>query len=354
MLNLKTTGLAGALALCATLPAHAVETFAFTVVAGHPPVAIGVSGIRDYFIPELEKRLAADGKYKIDWTQAYAGSVADVRGVLEAVESGIADFGYVPHLFEGDKLPLEQITYVAPFGTKDLPKLMEIIEKLHDEIPEINAAWERNGQKVLAPVGVDTYYLLTNFPVDSLDDIRDRKIGVGGLAVNWLKGTGAVPVAGALTTYYNSLSTGLYDGIIVFESAIAPYKFQEVARHVTDVGLGATYASALTVNLDLWNDLPEDLRAVIEEVARDYRDVTAQAYAARGAASLEKAMAEGATFTALPAEEQAAFAQSLPNIARDWADRLDAQGLPGTKTLEAYMRLSKEAGVGFSRDWLAE
>lgn len=354
MLDLKTTGLAGVLALCAALPAHAVETFAFTVVAGHPPVANGVSGIRDYFIPELEKRLAADGKYKIDWTQAYAGSVADVRGVLEAVESGIADFGYVPHLFEGDKLPLEQVTYVAPFGTKDLPKLMDIIEKLHAEIPEMNAAWERNGQKVLAPVGVDTYYLLTKFPVDNLDDIRDQKIGVGGLALNWLKGTGAVPVAGALTTYYNALSTGLYDGIVVFESAVAPYKFHEVAPHITDVGLGATYASALTVNLDLWNSLPEDLRAVIEEIALGYRDDTARAYAQRGVASLEKAKADGATITALSADQQVAFAKSLPNIALEWAAKMDAQGLPGTKTLEAYIRLSKEAGVEFTRDWLAE
>lgn len=354
MPDLKTTGLAGVFALCAALPVHALETFAFTVVAGHPPIGNGVSGIRDYFIPELDKRLAAEGKYKIDWTQAYAGSVADVRGVLEAVESGIADFGYVPHLFEGDKLPLEQVTYVAPFGTKDLPKLMAIIEKLHDEIPEINEAWAKNGQKVLAPVGVDTYYLLTNFPVDSLDDIRDRKIGVGGLAVNWLKGTGAVPVAGALTTYYNSLSTGLYDGVVVFESAIAPYKFHEVAPHITDVGLGATYASALTVNLDLWNGLPEDLRAAIEEVALGYRDDTARAYAARGAASLAKAKAEGATFSALSAEQQAAFARSLPNIAREWAAKMDAQGLPGTKTLETYIRLSKEAGVTFTRDWLAQ
>lgn len=354
MTKLKTAGLAGVLALCAALPASAVETFNFTVVAGHPPIANGVSGIRDFFIPELEKRLAAEGKYKIEWTQAYAGSVADVRGVLEAVESGIADFGYVPHLFEGDKLPLEQVTYVAPFGTKDLPKLMDIVEKLHAEIPEMNEAWAKNGQKVLSPVGVDTYYLLTNFPVDSIDDIRDQKIGVGGLALNWLKGTGAVPVAGALTSYYNALSTGLYDGIIVFESAVAPYKFHEVAPYITDVGLGATYASALTVNLDLWNDLPEDLRAVMEEVALAYRDDTARAYAKRGEASLAKAKAEGATFTALPADQQEAFAQSLPNIAREWAEKLDAQGLPGTKTLETYIRLSKEAGVTFTRDWLAE
>lgn len=353
MNNLKAAGLAGIIAAWAALPAVA-ETFSLTVVAGHPPIGNGVSGIRDFFIPEVNKRLAENGKYTINWTQAYAGSVADVKGVLEAVESGIADMGYVPHLFEGDKLPLEQITYVTPFGTKDLTKLMEIIEKLHTEIPEMEQAWARANQKVLAPVGVDTYYLLTNFPVDSLADIKDHKIGVGGLALNWLKGTGAVPVSGALTTYYNAMSTGLYEGVIVFESAIAPYKFHEVAPYITDIGLGATYASALTVNLDTWNSLPEDLRDILQKVALEYRDDTANAYARRGAASLAKAKAEGATFTELPAEMRADFAKSLPNLAKEWAARLDAQGQPGTKTLEAFLRISKEAGAEFSRDWSAE
>ena len=133
------------------------ETFSFTVVAGHPPITKGVANIRDFFIPEVNRRLEEQGKHSIEWTEAYAGSVADVKGVLEAVETGIAEFGYVPHLFEGDKLPLEQITYVTPFGTADLPKLLQVITRMHEEIPEMDAAWAKNNQKVLAPVGIDDY-----------------------------------------------------------------------------------------------------------------------------------------------------------------------------------------------------
>ena len=67
------------------------ETISLTVVAGHPPITKGVAGVRDFFIPEVDRRLAEAGStYSIDWTQAYAGAVADVNGVLEAVESGIA------------------------------------------------------------------------------------------------------------------------------------------------------------------------------------------------------------------------------------------------------------------------
>ncbi|WP_375174685.1 C4-dicarboxylate TRAP transporter substrate-binding protein [Pseudooceanicola sp.] len=349
MTKLTTTGLAGAFVLASGLPALA-ETYSFTIVAGHPPITGGVAELNEVFIPEVNKRLEAMG-HSVNWTEAYAGSVADFQGVLEAVESGIAEFGYVPHLFEGDKLPLEQITYVTPFGTSDLSVLMDVIGKLHDEIPEMDEAWAENGQKVLAPVGIDSYHFVTNFEINSMADLENRKIGTAGLALNWLKDTGAIPVAGALPTFYNSMSTGLYDGVMTFESAITPYKFFEVAPNITKIDFGAQYASALTVNLDIWNDLPEDVQAAIQEAADLYRESTAQYYQDAGANSLAKAAESGATIKEVSPEFRAEYAAALPSFATEWAKKLDAEGKPGTKTLETYMRLSREAGVEHARKW---
>lgn len=349
MTTITKTGLAGALCLAATLPV-AAESYSFTIIAGHPPITGGVAELSKVFIPEVNSRLEAMG-HSVTWTEAYAGSVADFNGVLEAVESGIAEFGYVPHLFEGDKLPLEQITYITPFGTSDLPKLMEVIARLHEEIPEIDQSWADNGQKVLAPVGIDTYHFVTNFEINSMADLEDRKIGTAGLALNWLKDTGAVPVAGALPTYYNSMSTGLYDGVMTFESAVTPYKFYEVAPIVTKINFGAMYASALTVNLDTWGDLPEDVQAAIQEAADLYRQSTADYYLNAGEKSLAAATEAGATVNDVTPEFRAEFAAALPDFAAEWAKKLDAEGKPGTKTLETYMRLSKEAGIEHSRNW---
>ena len=341
----------GALALLA-LPA-AADSYAFTVVAGHPPLTKGVANLTDVFIPEVTARLEAMG-HDVSWTEGYAGSIADVSGVLEAVEVGIAEFGYVPHLFEGDKLPLEQITYVTPFGTDDLTKLMQVIDELHAAVPALDEAWAERNQRVLAPVGIDAYQFVTDFEIAGLEDLDGRRIGTAGLALNWLKGTGAIPVSGSLPDFYNAMSTGLYDGVMTFESAIAPYKFHEVAPVITEIGFGGMYASALTVNLDVWNGLPEDVRAAIEEAADLYREATARDYQSSGAASVEAAVAGGARVAELPAEVREAYAAALPDIAREWAEGLDARGLPGTQTLETYMRLSREAGIEHVRDWAAE
>lgn len=348
MKDLTLPGLAGLIAVAA-VPAMA-ESYSFTIVAGHPPITGGVSEISTVFIPQVNKRLEALG-HSVSWTEAYAGSVADVNGVLEAVETGIAEFGYVPHLFEGDKLPLEQITYITPFGTDDLPTLMNVIAKLHAEIPEMGQAWEKNGNKLLAPVGIDSYHFVTNFEINAMDDLQNRKIGTAGLALNWLKDTGAIPVAGALPTYYNSMSTGLYDGVMTFESAITPYKFYEVAPIISKINFGAMYASALTANLDTWNSLPADVQTAISEAAELYRQSTAEYYKTAGAKSLKTAVDNGGKIHELSDEFRAEYAAKLPDIAMEWAAKLDAQGMPGTKTLEAYMRLSKEAGVIHARNW---
>lgn len=263
----------------------------------------------------------------------------------------MAEFGYVPQIFEGDKLPLDQVTFFTPFGSDDLGQIMEIMGKLYEEVPAMSAAWADYNQKVIAPGGADTYHLLSKFPIEKLSDLEGRKFGTSGLALNWLKGTGAIPVAGTLPTFYNSLETGLYEGITMFESGIAPYKFYEVAPYITKINFGAQYGIAVTVNLDTWNSMPADVQQVILEVGAEYRDLRTDAYVNSAARSMAKSVENGATITELPASERAALAVSLPNIAREWADALDAQGKPGTEVLEAYMRLSKEAGVEFARDW---
>jgi hypothetical protein len=44
----------------------------------------------------------------------------------------------------------------------------------------------------------------------------------------------------------------------------------------------------------------------------------------------------------------------MPNIAVDWAQKLDTAGAPGSDMLKAYMGKLKDAGMVPIRDWAAE
>ena len=74
-------------------------------------------------------------------------------------------------------------------------------------------------------------------------------------------------MSGNLTTYYNELKTGVYDGVIVFASAALPGKLYEVAPYVTLVGLGAHMTGGLGVNKDIWEDVSESTKNVIKACA---------------------------------------------------------------------------------------
>ena len=51
------------------------------------------------------------------------------------------------------------------------------------------------------------------------------------------------------------------------------------------------------------------------------------------------------------AELRQNWADSLPNIAREWAAAADGNGLPGSKVLEAYMDMMRDADQPIARQW---
>ena len=346
---MKSIGLAAGLML---VPALAVaESFTATVSAGHPPVFRWVRMIPEAFIPTVQKALDGTG-HEIVFSEQYGGAVAGVGEELEAVEAGLAELGTCQALFDPAKLGPQNVTYYTPFVSADVRAVSETIDALHVNEPRMLEAYAENGVVYVgAPIAIDDYLLMTTFPVASMDDLKGRKIAAPGAAINWLSGTGAVGVSGNLTTYYNEIKTGVYDGVIVFASAALPGKLYEVAPYITRFGLGAQYAGSLCANADWWAGLPVPVRGALSAGA----DAAKEWYMADLEAAVEKAFAAmgaaGATITDATPEMREAWARGMDNAAKEWAAALDAQGKPGTLILSAYMEEMRAAGAAPLRDW---
>lgn len=338
--------LAGAVAL----PAQADE-INVTVVNGHPPVFLWVKHLTETFIPTVNARLEGTG-HTIRWTEAYGGTLAAVGGELEAIEDGLAEVGAVPTVFEPTSLPLQNVTYYTPFGTSDPQVVIDAVDRLHQDVPGMIKSWQSyNAEYLGGGFALDNYLLMTNFPVASVDDLSGHKIGAPGPAVNWLEGTGAVGVAGNLTTYYNDIQTGVFDGTIVFPTAAAPAKLQEVAPHVLITDFGAQYAGSLVANKEWYDAQPAEVQEALRAGAAAYTAAYIAEQNARVEAALKQMEEGGAKITKLSPEERARWAAALPQIADTWAKNADGQGLPGSDVLSAYIGLLKEAGVELARDW---
>ncbi|MBZ0139729.1 MAG: C4-dicarboxylate TRAP transporter substrate-binding protein [Pseudorhodoplanes sp.] len=348
----KTFGAALLLAAIST-SAFAQQRITITVAAGQPPAALpSLALVGKLFIPEVDKRIK-DAKidFTIDWKEAYAGSLLKPYQMLDGIKDGLADIGFMPTIFFPDKLPLENITLVAPFLTTDIVLLSRVMNKLHDTMPAFTQQYDKFNLIRLGGTGADSYELLTTFPVKSVDDVKGRKIGTAGAALAWLRGTGATPVQSNMMEYYNSTKNGVFEGFIVFPSSFPAMKYPEAAPYMAKVGFGAQYAVVLTMNKDSFKKLPPAVQKIVQEVGREWGAKSDQAYMTAGEKGYASLPSFKATLYEFPEAERKKWANAMPNIAKEWAAAMEKQGIPGNQALAALMDEARKAGIKPVRDW---
>lgn len=324
-----------------------------TVASSHTTGLPWVGVMHSLVVPESNKRLEAMGSpHRIRWTESYGGSLYKYSHTLEAVEIGLTDIGWVGTLWELSKMPLQNVTYYTPFVTDDQFLIADLMNELHQQVPELTESWAAQNQRYLGGSVVDTYHLMTNFEVNSVADLNGRKILAPGPSAAWLEGTGAVAVDGALSTYYTQLSTGVADGVLTILTGATPYRIEEVAPYVTLVGIGGQLTGGMSINLDTWNALPEDVQTVLSGLGPDYSDGVATEVAARYTRALETYRASPEVFVSeLPAAERQKWIDGLPNIAGRWVEATEARGIPAGKVLQIYMDAVRSRGGRPLRDW---
>ena len=331
-------------------PSYADSTV-ITAVSGHPKVFRWVKHLSQTFIPTVDSALA-NSEQTINWTELYGGTLAPVGGELEAIEEGLAELGVVPSVFEPAKLSPQNITYYTPFSSSDVRLIANLLDALQQSSPAMRSSWEINQLEYLGgAIGIDDYLLMTTFPVDSLADLKGRKIAAPGPAVNWLKGTGAIGVAGNLTTYYNEIKSGVYDGVITFASAALPGKIHEVAPHILKVGMGAQYGGGLAANKQWFDAQTTSLQQALKNAAITFRE----AYQSDLSDAVSHAMAtmqeQGAIVSEATPEFRLNWVSAMDNVAREWAESLNERGLAGTQLLATYMEAMRESGATPLRQW---
>jgi TRAP-type C4-dicarboxylate transport system substrate-binding protein len=335
------------------VPVRADETTVkLTVASSQPTTLAWVGAMHTLVVPELNRRLAARGSaYSVRWTEAYGGSLYKYGETLEGIQIGLADMGWVGTLWELSKLPLQNVTFYAPFASDDFRLVVDIVNELHRTVPAMTDAWSAQTAKFLGASALDTYHLMTTFPVDSVADLRGRKILAPGPSAAWLEGTGAVAVDGSLTTYYQQIQTGVADGVITILTGAAPNRLHEVAPYITLVGLGSQVTGALAINLDTWNRLPEEVRAELERLGPEYSRAVADDLAKRYDASIARMRGDGATVIEFPLAEKEKWLQAMPDIAGRWIEATERRGHPAGEALRAYMNALRARGAQPLRDW---
>jgi len=336
--------------------AHAAETINMIAIDGYPERSMWVREFSAFFIPRVNEELAKAGNYEINWQEAYGGQIVKPRGVLEGIKLGLGDIGIVTTIFHNSKLPSQGISAVTPFIAADARVVAKAVDEIAREFPQMGKELEAENQVYLATgVVLDTYQMFSSTPISSLDDLKGKKVAGAGYNLRYLEGIeGAAGVRGGLPNFYNMLQTGLVDAAMLWPEAAKTFKISEVAPHMLKADLGAVNSKTVTVNKDVWEKLPDEVKEVLQTVAIEYRDHVAGVAMDSAAESLQAYIKDGGEVVELSADARAAWAESMPNIAKDWALKLDQTGAPGSEMLSAYIGKLKDAGFTPVRDWAAE
>lgn len=353
----RRTFLAGTTAAIVATPflnkrAMAAQTINVQIGSSHPTNNIWVWAMQNVLQPEVNRLLEeAGGNYTINFNENYGGTLYGFRDTRAAVRDGIVDIGMVGTVWEGSEMPLQNVTYFTPFANSDLYAVIDIFDELTDTLPELRSGWENQNMVHISSLITDSYDVYSNFELNSFDDLANRRISAPGTSANWLSGTGATPVNGALTTYYTDIQTGVSEGTLSFASGIYPTRVYEVAPRLTRVGLGSMYFGGIGVNKRFFDNQPEEVQAAIREAGRITSRRHGEYVEERANTGLTAMQEAGLEIVEMPAEERTRWAESLPNVTRPW---IDSTGPSATVVLDAYFAALRERGIQPLRNWNEE
>jgi tripartite ATP-independent transporter DctP family solute receptor len=253
-----------------------------------------------------------------------------MAGKVKIVTFGSSQLGKDSELLQ--KLKLGTVDFALPssvmstvsdeFGLFEMPYLVqnrEHMKRIEKEIfwPKMEPAAEAKGYKVLAIWENGFRHITSNArPINKPEDLQGIKLRTpkGEWRVKMFQAYGANPTPMAFSEVFTALKTGVIDGQENPFAQIWSAKFQEVQKYLSLTGHVYTPAY-VAVGKNKWEQLPADIRAEIEQIAKETQDFVYETAAALEDDLLEKLKAGG---IAVNEADKAAFVKASDGIYKEF------------------------------------
>ena len=289
-------------------------------------------------VPWMERvEELTDGKVEFEYFPGEA--LAKSKDLLDAAKNQIADIVYAAPLYISDRLPLSSIV-ALPGVPGNATEKSAAYQKLVDS-HLAKAEFARENVMPLMAVTVAGYEFNMNGPkIESLDALKGKKMrSSGGLQEKTVEALGGIPVQIAAPEVYAALQRGTVDGTITPLASVQPYAFDEVLESITINGDLGTFPITYVMNGDVWNGLPDDVKAAMHKASLEVNESFGN-YVDQRTETAEKELREkGIVMYELPSDTLDEFRKRTAPIAEEWASGLDDRGYPASEVLAAWRDL---------------
>lgn len=231
---------------------------------------------------------------------------AESKGRLDAQHFPAGQLGSYTQLIEGNRMGTIQATTGGPdteeaiapeiavaagapgFIYRDEAHVDRVLQgPIGQEVSDI--ARKKTGVEFVAYGEVGFRHLLAKRPVETLPELRGLKIRVPEIKiwVDFWKRLGANPTPMPYAEQYSSLSAGVIDGLEADVFSILGYRWHEQAPHMT-LTSHWFLPKAIRVNVRWLDALPEDLRKLVRDSAKQIFADQRTANRANAAKTLEE------------------------------------------------------------------
>ena len=280
-----------------------------------------------------------NGRWKIKIH--YGGVLAPPRENLDGIRAGMFEAAGICCAYHPGKLPLHtvaELPFIAPDENIHIFKMVAELWK-HPAIKKELLKW--NAVPLLAG-GLCQYHLMGKKAVRTAEDLKGKRIRMGGEIGKLLKAMGAVPTLVPAPEVYEATSRGTVDLIgFPYTYAYGAYKVHEVSKYVTvPISLG-TMNCPFIANKDAWDALPEEFKRYHME----WYDKAPAVWAAEYKKADDKWLPifrKRLEFIDFPASERDKIVAKAGVFYEGWVKAKEKKGLPGREIFNYYLKKRKE------------
>jgi len=277
-----------------------------------------------WWAQELEKRTEGRVKIQFYWAQ----SLVKVGESIDAVERNIADLSFIPVAYFHGKLPLSSSTELIYITDKPDAQAMACTE-LYKTYKPFRDEWEGRAMHVTHFHNSYSSVLINKKQVNSLEDLKGLRIRGLGLISEAIKLLGAVPISLPGTEIYSAMERGVIDSVCgaAFDWTIS-MRMPEVGPYITNPGVGIYITLATVINNKLWNQLPDDIKAVIDELGQDFPIKTLEIMMSKNKESVKKGIEQGGKLYLLSDQEMKRWKDKVtPALWDNWQETMKKRNI---------------------------
>jgi len=285
---------------------------------------------------EIEKRTNGKVQFEYYWGASLVGAYEQ----LASVKNNVIQLSPYYSGYHPDVAPIPSMALFPLINKGSFESGLKAADEFFRNNAEVKKEFKKNNVIYMAPCFTANAYMWSKVPIKSTTDYEGLTVRAFGPWLTLFGAMGSSLVSVPVPEIYNSLERGVVKATVLYLTMGVGLNLFEVTDHLNITNLGHNCGMPMVMNLDAWNNLPDDVKKVIEEINRkevvsNFVRINESNYVREMNIVKKKGM-KISEFS--PSEMEKMVKIAKEKVWYPYAKKLDQKGLNGTKVLEDLLK----------------